>query len=392
MVIAIIVIKQLQANEVGFAKLENKNKIEEGIEEVDNKRNDIFGAYYGKANEKLQTLTLEEKIAQLFIIGTSTNSNIEDLEKYQFGGYLLFKDFFEGKTDKQVQNGIEHLQKKSQIPLFIAVDEEGGKVVRVSSNPKLVKAPFQSPSELYQNGGLEAIKKDTIQKSNILSNLGINLNFAPVIDIATNPKDYMYQRSIQQPKEITALYAKTVIRASKDTKVSYTLKHFPGYGNNEDTHTKTAIDERTYEELLHNDLEPFRAGIEEKAEAVIISHNTVTSIDKNAPASISKKVHELLRNDLSFTGVIITDAINMGAIQDKYTTQDAIIEAILAGNDMIIISVDNTTKDKLTKQKIDYETIINAVKTGLNNGKITQDMINKAVIRILSWKYEKGLM
>ena len=369
---------------------QEENIIQSSKNEEDNK--EIFSGYYEKANEKLQTLSLDEKIAQLFIIGTSTNSNLGELKKYQFGGYLFFNDFFENKTEEEVKNEISGFQKTSKIPLLIAVDEEGGKVVRVSNHIKLLKEPFKSSSELYKAGGFENIKQDTINKSKFLSNLGINLNFAPVVDISTNPNDYIYDRTLKEGKELTTTYAKTVISVSKGHKVSYTLKHFPGYGSNKNTHVVGSVDERTYQDIYNNDMEPFRAGIKEGAEVVMVSHNTVTSIDDKYPASISKQIHQLIRDDLKFSGIIITDAINMGAIQEKYTTSDAIVNAILAGNDIIIISIDKSTKDKITNQKVTYETIIKSVKNAIQDGTINQNDIDKAVIRILAWKYYKGLM
>ena len=375
--------------------LENKNKISEEnvIEEQIDLINEygIFGEYYEKAEQKLETLTIEEKIAQLFVIGKSTNTDYTELQKYQFGGYLFFKEFFNEKTEQQVKNKIEQYQKTSKIPLLMAVDEEGGIVVRISNNKNLSATPFKASSQIYNNGGFEAIKQDTINKSNFLNNLGINLNFAPVVDIANNPKDYMYSRSLQQDKDKTAIFAKTVIEASKGLGVSYTLKHFPGYGNNADTHIGSSIDKRTYEDIYNNDLEPFRAGIEAGAECVMVSHNIVTSIDDKNQASISSKVHTLLRDELNFKGIIITDALNMGAIRDENTIEDAIAKAITAGNDMIILSIDKNTTDK-DGSKITYQRVINAVKNALNNKEIKQEIIDEAVTRILAWKYYKEMM
>lgn len=373
----------------------DKSKTENTIDNINEQKdieNEIFSEHYGKAMEKLETLSLEEKIAQLFIIGMSNNSDLEALKKYQFGGYLFFKDFFNNKTKEQVKTAIDKFQKDVNIPLLIAVDEEGGNVVRISSNEELAKEPFKSPSELYKNGGLEAIKQDTIKKSMFLERLGINLNFAPVVDIATNSEDYMFKRALQEGKELTSKYAKTVISASKGYKVSYTLKHFPGYGSNKDTHTGSSQDERTYEEIYNNDLEPFRAGIEVGAEVVMVSHNRVTSIDETNPASISKEVHNLLKEELKFSGIIITDDINMGAIKNEYTVSDSIVKAIQAGNDMIIITIDRNSKDKITNTKIDYKTVIESVKNALEKGEITDNDIDTAVQRILAWKYYKGLM
>ena len=385
----------LKQNDYVKENLENENKIsEENVieEQFDRiKEYGIFGEYYEKAEQKLETLTIEEKIAQLFVIGNSANTDYTELQKYQFGGYLFFKEFFNEKTEKQVKNKIEQYQKASKIPLLMAVDEEGGIVVRISNNKTLSATPFKASSQIYNNGGFEAIKQDTINKSNFLNNLGINLNFAPVVDIANNPKDYMYSRSLQQDKDKTAIFAKTVIEASKGLGVSYTLKHFPGYGNNADTHIGSSIDKRTYEDIYNNDLEPFRAGIEAGAECVMVSHNIVTSIDDKNQASISSKVHTLLRDELNFKGIIITDALNMGAIRDENTIEDAIAKAITAGNDMIILSIDKNTTDK-DGSKITYQRVINAVKNALNNKEIKQEIIDEAVTRILAWKYYKEMM
>ncbi len=367
-----------------------ENKIEEKSEEIVEDKG-IFRDYYKKANQKLDELTIDEKIAQLFIIGNSINTDYSELEKYQFGGYLFFNDFFKEKTSIQVRNLMESYQESSKIPLLIAVDEEGGSVIRVSNNKNISNTPFKSPSELYKNGGFENIKQDTINKSNLLNSLGINLNFAPVVDIANNPSDYMYSRALQKDKDKTVIYSKTVIKASKGLGVSYTLKHFPGYGNNMDTHIGSSIDIRTYEEIYNNDLEPFRAGIQEGAESVMVSHNIVTSIDEKNQASISPKVHELLRNELEFKGIIITDALNMGAIRDEKTIEQAIEKAIIAGNDMIILTIDENTTDK-DGSKVTYSRVINAVKKALNNGIIEEELINNAVTRILAWKYYKNLI
>lgn len=270
---------------------------------------------------------------------------------------------------------MDELQKVANIPILTAVDEEGGKVVRISSNSNLVKEKFKSPMELYNVGGFENIKQDTIEKSNLLRNLGINLNLAPVVDVCTSSSDFMYERSLGQGTELTSTFAKTVINASKGTKVSYTLKHFPGYGNNLDTHTGSSIDKRSYEDILKNDLPPFIEGIKSGAESILVSHNIVISIDKDNPASLSIKVHDLLRKDLEFTGIIMTDDLDMGAVSSD---KNATVKALQAGNDLIITT--------------DYEDSIASVKKALQDGEISEDTLNNAVARILAWKYYKGLL
>lgn len=335
----------------------------------------IFSTYYVLANNKLKELSLEEKIGQLLLVRYPDSGAISDLKKYNFGGFVFFAKDFKDKTKTQVVSMIKELQKNSKVPLLTAVDEEGGKVVRVSSNPNLASTPFKSPSELYNRGGLNLIRQDTKDKSMLLKNLGLNVNLAPVVDVSTNPDDYMYSRSLQQDTSITSNFAKTVIEASKGTGVSYTLKHFPGYGNNADTHTGSSTDTRTLEDIKNNDLPPFKAGINAGAEAVLVSHNIVNSIDPDNPASLSPSVHNLLRNDLGFTGIIITDDLAMGATS---SIDNAHVKAILAGNDLIITT--------------DYAKAFNEIKTAVDNGTISENQIDKLAFRVLAWKYYKGLM
>lgn len=337
----------------------------------------IFSDYYVMAYNQLQKLTLDEKIGQLFLVRYPNDNTkaINDLKTYKLGGYLFFEVDFKDKTKDEVIHMMDSLQKNTTIPLLTAVDEEGGKVVRVSSNPNLAPAKFKSSRELYQQGGFDLIRKDTLEKSNLLNNLGLNLNLAPVVDVSTNASDYMYPRTIGENTKITSEYAKTVILASKENKVSYTLKHFPGYGNNSDTHTGSSVDNRRYDEIQKNDLPPFKAGIEAGAESILISHNTVNSIDNMNPASLSSTVHNILRKELGFTGIIITDDLAMGAVS---SIDNATVKALLAGNDLIITT--------------DYIEGINEVKKALNNGTLSEELIDKLAFRILAWKHYKGLM
>lgn len=335
----------------------------------------IFSDYYKQAKKKLDTLTLDQKIAQILLVSYPVGDPVAILKKYQFGGYLFFANNFENKTESQVQEMINNAQNIANIPLLTAVDEEGGSVVRVSKFPNLAPEPHKSSRELYAMGGLDLIRQDTINKSKLLNNLGLNLNLAPVVDVSTNPTDYMYKRSLGEGPEITSDFAKTVIEASHGNKVSYTLKHFPGYGNNSDTHLGTSVDKRTYEDLLKNDLPPFKAGIDAKAEAVLISHNIVSSIDATNPSTLSPSIHNELRNHLGFTGIIITDDMSMGAVSK---IDNAVVKAILAGNDFII-----TGK---------YEKSFNEIKTAVENGTISEDMISYHAFRIIAWKYYKGLL
>lgn len=366
--------KELQDSKIVNYTTEKTVKDENGIptEWLDN---GIFKDYYILANNKLKEMTLDEKIGQILLVRYPSSNQVSELQKYKFSGFVFFEKDFKDKTADEVKTMMKTLQNSSNIPLITAVDEEGGRVVRISSNPNLAQEKFKSPSELYDNGGMAAIKTDTIEKSKLLNSLGVNLNLAPVVDVSTNPSDYMYDRALKQNTQITSEFAKTVIETSKNTGVSYTLKHFPGYGNNQDTHTGTVTDNRTFDDIEKNDLPPFKEGIKVGAEAILVSHNTVTSVDPDNPASLSKTIHNLLRGKLGFTGIIITDDLDMGAVS---SIDNAVVKAITAGNDLIITT--------------NYQSDINAIKDALNSNRISENHIDKLAFRVLAWKYYKGLM
>ena len=337
--------------------------------------NGLFKNYYKKAYQKLKKMSQNEKISQILLIRYPEENQTEIIKKYQFGGYLFFAKDFKDKTKDDVIKMIADSNKVSKIPILTAVDEEGGIVVRVSSNQNLRSEAFSSPSELYKSGGFEKIKEDTIEKSNLLKSLGINLNLAPVVDVSTSPSDYMYKRSLQEDAKTTAKFSSIVIETSKESGVSYTLKHFPGYGNNIDTHNGSSIDTRTKEEIENNDILPFKSGIRSKAEAILFSHNIVTSMDKNNPASLSKTLHDYLRNDLNFSGVIITDDLDMGAVKN---IENKNVLSLLAGNDLLIST--------------DYEESIKEIRNAINNNTLDQETLDEHVLRVLAWKYYKKLL
>lgn len=364
---------------------------------------DLFGEYYAKAEEKLLTMTLDEKIAQMYIIGTSSSTNYALLNQYQFGGHLYLLDSFKDTSGNvlkvnTLKNQIQESQSKSKIPLLMAIDEEGETVSRINSTiyPELktlniMPHAFQNSCDIYTSGGLDAIKEDTIYKSSILKYLGFNLNFAPDVDIA-DAGFYIYKRTLKQDAQTTSEFAKTVIKTGKNTGVSYSLKHFPGYGNSKDTHNGFSTDNRNLSEFENKDLIPFKGGIEAGAEIVMISHNIITCLDDNEPASISKAVHDYLRNNMNFTGIIITDAINMDAVAKKYSTKDSVIKAIQSGNDLICISMNEGQKDTTGGVTLTYQGIINYISEAIANEQISEDTVNTSVKRILAWKYYKGLI
>lgn len=333
----------------------------------------IFSDYYNLAKDKLNEMTIDEKIGQLFIVKYPNNTAAASIQKeYQFGGYIFFEEDFENKTEEEVKKMIDDIQTVSKIPLLTAVDEEGGEITRVSTNKRLVEEKFKSPSELYELGGMDLIKEDTLKKSDTLSKLGLNLNIAPVVDVSTNPEDYIHNRTIKQNTEITSEYAKTVIETSKKGNVSYVLKHFPGYGNNNSPHDGTVVDNRSYQSIIENDIPPFEIGIKSGAEAILISHNIIMNIDKENPASLSKTIHNFLRTELNFTGIIISENLS------ENNTEKDIKNSIMVGNNIIIIS--------------DYKAAIETIKDSINNNEISEEQIDDLVLRVIAWKYYKGIL
>lgn len=170
----------------------------------------------------------------------------EMLETYHFGGYILFASDFEGKTLEQVKEEIASYQSLSKVPLLMASDEEGGTVTRIS---QLLETPFASPLELYQAGGIEAILSDAKQKTSLLKEEGIYAGFFPVADLSTDPSSFIYDRTIGQDAKTTADYIGQLVSLLKEEQFASTLKHFPGYGDNADSHTDLVYDNRSLEEL-----------------------------------------------------------------------------------------------------------------------------------------------
>ncbi len=330
------------------------------------------------AQNLLLTLSLEEKVGQLFLARCPDADAAQKAAEYHLGGYILFGRDFSGKSADEVRETIASYQQAAGIPLLIAVDEEGGTVCRVSSNPQLRAAGrFASPQALYQSGGLEAVRADTEEKCALLASLGINVNMAPVCDVSENPDDFIYERSLGRGAEETAEYVRTVVEQMRSCGLGSVLKHFPGYGNNEDTHTGIAIDSRSYENFTGSDFLPFAAGIAAGADAVLVSHNIVQCMDAERPASLSPEVHRVLREELGFTGVCITDDLAMDAIGDYCDGASAAVLAVLAGNDLLCCS--------------DFQTQYAAVLAAAQNGTIPLQRIDEAVQRVLTWKCALGL-
>lgn len=199
-----------------------------------------------RAVEILENMTLEEKVGQMFIARCPQSNAATLVEQYNLGGYILFADDFKDKTKDEVIGNISSYQNASQIPMFIGVDEEGGTVVRVSRYTAFRSERFKSPQQLFEEGGMDLIESDAREKSRLLKELGINLNIAPVADLSTDANDFIYDRTFGKDANETAEYVRSVVKVMNQEQMGSVLKHFPGYGNNEDTHVGIAYDNRSY--------------------------------------------------------------------------------------------------------------------------------------------------
>lgn len=344
-----------------------------------NENKDIFSDYYDKADEIISEMTLEEKVGQMFLVRyPGSTAAINEIKSYSPGGYILFAVDFKNKTKEQVTKEIANNQSNSKIKLLIAVDEEGGSVTRVSSYKNFRASKFKSPQDLNKEGGMEAIINDSKEKSNLLKSIGINMNLCPVVDIPTNASSFIYARSYGEGAEETAEYASKVINQMNLDNMIASMKHFPGYGDNVDTHTGIAIDKRKYEIFEQSDFLPFKKGIESKCPTILVNHNIVNCMDSSMPASLSENVHKILRENLGFSGLIITDDLAMGAVKSYVTNGEAAVQAVLAGNDMIISS--------------DFQSQSQEVLNAVKKGEISEETINNAVKRIIACKYYYGIL
>lgn len=339
---------------------------------------DTSAAKPKSVEEYVDSLTLEEKIAQMFFARCIASTAEAQAREYSPGGFILFAVNFQNQTPDSIKRTVNAYQKASSVPMLIGVDEEGGTVVRVSKFPAFRSSPFMSPADVYASGGLNALTSDTKEKDALLKSLGINVNLAPVCDIASSPDDYIYKRTLGKNAKETSEGIKAIVTQMTKDNTGSVLKHFPGYGSNVDTHTGIAVDERSLDSFRQNDFLPFIAGIGAGANGVMVNHNIIKCIDPNSPASLSRSVHSVLRNELNFGGVIMTDDLSMSAIT-KYTNgQNAAVAAVLAGNDMIISS--------------DFVNQYNAVLSAVRAGTVSEAQIRASVIRIIRWKVLLGLI
>lgn len=328
--------------------------------------------------QMISDMSLEQRVGQLFLARCNADTAAADIRQYHLGGLVLFGSDFENQTPDSMRQTIAAYQNSAEKPLLIAVDEEGGDVTRISQFPAFRDRRFSSLRKRYDQGGLEGVLAEEEEKCRLLSDLGINVNLGPVCDITTEPEAFMYSRSLGQDAQTTAEVTASTVNLVNVFSIGSVLKHFPGYGNNVDTHTGIAVDTRALSELEERDLVPFTAGIQAGCGAVMVGHIIVEALDRELPASLSPAVHRYLREELGFSGVIMTDDLVMQAITDQYGAGEAAVMAVLAGNDLLCS----------TEYAVQYQAVLQAVL----DGRIDIDVLNSALRNVLEWKISLGLL
>lgn len=344
-----------------------------------------------KAIKILNSMTLEEKVGQMFVThydgGTQYGTNLTgELDKakqlvqtYHPGGVLLFKWNTENDTQDSLKAKIQAVQDVSGIPLSVQVDEEGGRVTRVSCVPTYRDTAYQAPQDVLA-GGLDNVKADAEDKSKFLLNYGFNMNLAPVADVAST--GYIFGRTYGGDGVENAKAVKQAVLGHKagSTKMGTCLKHFPGYGGtSSNTHDGFAVNDLSLEDFNYNDLLPFREGIHAGSDMVLVTHNIINCLDTTNPASLSPEIYKLLRNELGFNKVAITDDLGMGAITNFLGSgASAAGTAIKAGADMVITA-------KITEE---YPKVLAMVQSG----DLPESRVNEAVERILCSKISRGVV
>lgn len=326
---------------------------------------------------KLKDLELEQKIGQMLIIELQekqiTAKTINIIQRYNIGGIILYKKNYDNYQEMlKLINKLKEINTVNEIPLFISIDQEGGRVNRMPSEILNLK----SASKLSSTGNVEIVKQSAKVVSEMLAKTGISMNYSPVLDIKNfEEKHAIGDRCYGENKEDVSKYGIEFMKELSKGGVIPVIKHFPGHGSTkQDSHMTLPVVRKSKEKLESEDMEPFKKAIENGAEAIMVGHILVKDIDKKYPASLSKRIiQQYLVEKFKFKGLIITDDLKMLAIRLKYPLKTAVTHAINSGNNMIMIG---------TRYK-KIENIIKNVSKKVKKGKISIDIINESIEKII---------
>lgn len=334
-------------------------------------------------DEQIAQMSLEDRVAGLFVVtpeaitGVGTVVQAGDgtrkaLEENPVGGLIYFKKNIQ--SEDQVKQMLENTAQYAKYPLFLAVDEEGGSVARVGS---VIGPKVDGAGDIGATGDPQNAYEAGVTVGAALKGLGFNVDFAPVADLANVEGSVMLGRSYGADAATASAFVDSMAKGLQEQGVTACLKHFPGIGSTtQDTHNGRATSERTLEEFQAEEFSVFQAGIDGGARMVMVSHMAAPALTGNNDPSIFSRelVTDILRDQMGFQGVVITDAMNMSAISEYYGPEEAAIMAVLAGCDMLLMPED-------------YEKAYKGVLEAVQNGNIDEERINDSLRRIYRIKY-----
>lgn len=335
----------------------------------------------------LADMSLRDKVCQMMFVRPESITGIDvvtaagdttksALEQYPVGGIVYFAQNMESKD--QVKEMIDNSQSYSKVGLFISTDEEGGMVNRLMNT---VGTTYIDSMYNYKDEGTQKAHDNAYTIASDMAALGFNMDFAPVADVWSNPDNTVIgERAYSDDYSQAAELVGSAVKGFEDGGVMCTLKHFPGHGDTaEDSHYSSAYVRRTKDEIMADEMQPFTAGIDAGAEFVMVGHLIVPDIDE-LPATLSYKITtEMLRNEMRFEGIAITDSLAMSSIADNYGVGESAVMSIKAGIDMLL-------------DPTDIDTAIDAVVQAVESGDITEDRIDDSVRKILALKEKHGLL
>lgn len=338
----------------------------------------------------VDSMSLEEKVAQLFLvqpeaivdIGTATaagDATKQAINKTPVGGFVYFSDNLQ--SEQQVQDMLRNVQKYSEdrigLPAFLSVDEEGGTVARVASTGRFDVTDVGDMAKIGASGDVQQARQAGETIGSYLSELGFNLDFAPDADVLTNPDNTVVKkRSFGSDPRVVSDMSLTVAQGLAQHQVYSVYKHFPGHGATAgDTHQGYAYTDKTLDELKQSELIPFENAIQNNAAFIMAAHISAPRVTgDDTPASLSKTmITDILRGQMGYDGIVVTDAMNMGAVTEQYTSAQAAVKALQAGADLVLMPEDFQEA---------YQGVLDAVK----DGTLTEQRINESVTRIVKVK------
>lgn len=346
----------------------------------------VFAAGYEKAKTAVDEMSKDEMVGQLIVgVCSDMESGAADISHYGLAGYLFESDAFSYKSADEIKGGLSSLSSEAKIAPILAVEEEGGDHLTVSDNGSFTDKNFDSPRNILESGSLQDVEKTELDKATFLHDLGFNLNLAPVVDMPDSYDQIMYTRSLSDDVKTVSDFAKYCAKQVQAKGVSVALKHFPGYGTIPDSAAAEAqaagtavVDDRKAADIRAKDYQPFKEGAEEGARFIMVSNVVVKDIDAKHTAALSAALHKELRDDVGFSGLIITDIIDDADYSAYADGKDPAVAAILAGNDLVLSR--------------NYSSAYTAILTAVNDGTISEDQLKNICKRVLAYKYTVGLI